>query len=284
MVEDYAEFPVPNVAVVYPETLDLGAVARGEVDCEDCVSLRLPVPTFLEEAEALEDFNGRLGLMADQLDAKTIHQIHRRVQGRDLVELRVTPDLQSRAAALMAASLDMPVVLEPVGIYDLDAMDDYLSYYLHAPNLRAPIHPFAHLGRGIATGGRNTLSKTYHEVLGADFFIDVQSRVSLSPRWAAAGRFFGNVGDHLDDFKASALWQHLEGQPRRVFAEMTACSTCPHYAVCSGFLLAGVTENESCDVWRDAMGRITQAYQAMIDQEGEALAEQIAEGGEDHVS
>ena len=282
LVEDFPDFPSPNLARIHPNNLDLAAVARGEVDCEDCVNVRIGLDTYLEDPAVFDDFNGRLGLVAETVDARQLLDVRRLTRDREHVELRLpAAHLGDGAAAMLAGSLDIPVVLEPGNDYTPAQLENVMEFFLFAPNLRAPIQPFAAIGGAMANAGRNTLWKTYDEALGMDFFVDVKGRVSLSPRWAAVGRFFGTVQDSMETLKSSSLWQHVEGLPRRVFTELSPCCTCPHFTVCGGFLLAGVQEDESCETWKAGLDHLLEAFQTVMAQEGAAAAaQQEAEAAE----
>lgn len=164
--------------------------------------------------------------------------------------------------AVRASLAGIPVRLAPDAVWPDGVLERLADHFLHAPTLEVPVEPFATVAHTIARGRGPDLWDAFREELGRDFFVDVEGRVSLSERWAAAGRFFGTVGDDLDTFEASALWQELAGWRRRVFAELTACATCAHFPSCGGFWLADGSEAHVCRGWQTALAMLTDAWRA----------------------
>ena len=170
------------------------------------------------------------------------------------------------ASSIRASLAGVPVRLAPEAVWPDGVLERLADHFLHAPTLEVPVEPFATLAQTIARGRGPDLGIAFREELGRDFFVDVEGRVSLSERWAKAGRFLGTVRDTLDDFEASDLWRELAGWRKRVFADVGACATCAHYPASGGFGLADGSEADVCRGWQDALAMLADAWRAHRDE------------------
>lgn len=168
--------------------------------------------------------------------------------------------------AVRASLAGVPVRLAPAARWPDGVLARVAEHFLYAADLEVPIEPFATVAQAIARGRGPDLWQACHEVLGEDFFVDAEGRVSLSERWARHGRFFGTVQDDLDVFEASDLWRELASWRQRIFAEVNACSTCAHFPACGGFWLADGSEEAACRGWRAALEMLADAWRAHRDE------------------
>ncbi len=163
--------------------------------------------------------------------------------------------------AAMAASLGMDVVLESDATWDDGVLEALAEYFLYSPTLEASIDPFAFVAMAMADGSGRDLWMYYAEALGRNFYVDPAERVTLSPRWAKAGRFFGTARDDLETLQASELWQHLATLRHRTFAGLTPCATCRHYPWCAGFWKA-IDTDADCSQWQASFDIVFEAWRA----------------------
>jgi hypothetical protein len=261
-VEDFPGFPTPNLATIYPKKPDLPAIARGDVDCENCTDLQIPAETFLEDPACFAEFEGILRLEAPDPSPALLLRVHAAGR-RDKTEICIDPrNVGDGTPVLVALSLDLPVSLAPENVWPSGVVEQLAEYFLYSPTLRVPIRPLAAVSVSLGDPRGPDLWRVYGETLGGDFHVDAENRVSLSPRWARAGRYFGRVGDGPETYRASELWRHVAGHEDRCFTDLTPCATCPHFRYCRGFFRAGVEDEEDCAPWRNAMDQIVEAWHA----------------------
>jgi len=162
--------------------------------------------------------------------------------------------------AIMAASLDVPVRLAFSEAWPEEVLEGLLDYFLGSPTLTAPIEPFYSLAGAIGRGRQVTLWQLFNEVLGRDYFVDADGRVSLAARWAERGMFFGTAGAGVNGFKDSELWAEIEGLKKKLFTSQAPCAFCEHYPYCGGFWSATGRAAQTCATWRRLMDRLVAAY------------------------
>lgn len=172
-----------------------------------------------------------------------------------------TPDAIPDGTGAIRVSLShIPVGLVPWAEWPEDVLLRLVDHFLYHPTLDVRIQPFAAIARSVAQGGGGDLWSAARERLGMDFFVDRDRRVTLSERWARAGRFFGTTADDLETFQRSDLWQELATWRERTFASLDGCAVCRHHPWCGGFFRALDDRPEACASWMAAMDRITQAW------------------------
>lgn len=162
--------------------------------------------------------------------------------------------------AIMAASLDVPVRLAFSEDWPEDVLNEILDYFLHSPTLSAPIEPFYTLAGAVAGQSEATFWDIFGERLGRHWYIDDERRVTLSPRWAEQGRFFGSADDSDAALRESALWTELSGLRDAMFIQQKPCAFCAHFPCCAGFWTTTTRAGETCAMWQRIMDRLAAAY------------------------
>lgn len=169
-----------------------------------------------------------------------------------------------------ASLAGVPVRLAPRARWPGGVLERLVEHFLYHPALEVPIEPFVALARAVAYGGADggttDLRHAYREVLGTDWFVDREGRVSLSERWAKAERFLGDVSDTPEALETSDLGMEVTSYRERVFSGPSPCATCLHFPACGGFWLAlGEKDDDACRDWHGAMDRIVEAWRTHRD-------------------
>lgn len=185
---------------------------------------------------------------------------------RTLVYAFTPTSIGDGSPAIEASLAGAPVRLGSQARWPDGVLELLAEHFLYAEGLEVPVEPFALVTRAVARGKGPDLWHAFHEVLGRDFFVDREGRVSLSARWAARGRYLGTVADDLDVFEASDLWRDVASWRERVFADVGVCSTCEHFPACGGFWLAYGSDEDACRGWQHALGLLAAAWRAHRDE------------------
>jgi hypothetical protein len=228
----------------------------------------VPEDVLLEHRETLGKGGPALTVVASVTTPRRVLDALKTRQGGLTYEFTAAKDDGFPTAALIAASLGAPVRLAPTTEWPREVLLELARYFLYSPTLETPIEPFATLARSMAELQGLTLTWPYLEILGRCFYVDKEERVTLSPRWAEAGRFFGTTRDDLETLQASELWRELAALRMRTFSEGTPCATCAHYPWCGGFWLALESDPARCEPWKDAMDLLYEAWQAQQQEAG----------------
>lgn len=163
--------------------------------------------------------------------------------------------------AIRVSLSNIPVGLVPWAEWPKAVLIRLVEHFLYHPTLEVRIEPFATIARSVAQGGRLDLWDAGRERLGQDFYVDRERRVTLSERWARAGRTFGTIADDLETFERSDLWRELASWRDRTFETLTDCAVCRHHPWCGGFFRALDDRPEACAGWLAAMDRIVEAWE-----------------------
>ena len=219
----------------------------------------MPEETFLTHPQAFGPRGPAVKVIADGPDAaQTRYVLSRKDVKRTYV---FTPRGIGDGTPAIEASLEgVPVVLSLEGRWPADVLDRLVDHFLFHPELETPIEPFVTIARTLAEGRGESLWAHGGEILGRDFFITSDGKVSLSERWADAGLFFGTTQDESEALEASDLWRSLASTRERVFHTLDGCSVCPDWHLCGGFFRALEDMDEACTSWRSAVERIRTAW------------------------
>lgn len=221
---------------------------------------------FLEHPDVFGVHGPAVTVTATEPAPRVADVLARRPRG--LVYVFTPASIGDGAPAIEASLAGAPVRLSPEASWPDGVLERLADHFLHAEGLEVPVEPFATVTRAIARGKGPDLWHAWHEMPGRDFFVDRESRVSLSARWAAQGRFFGTLDDDPDDYETSDLWREVASWRERVFTEMGVCSTCEHFPACGGFWLADGSDASVCAGWQRALALLVAAWRAHRDELG----------------
>jgi hypothetical protein len=131
---------------------------------------------------------------------------------------------------------------------DLDDVRDpgelmaVLDYYLHEPHLSVPIEFFHTLFSACVQNEPFSLADMYAEEPDRFLYLDDSGRLTASARFAAAGKFFGELADGLMVGQESPLLQEIRNRKKNLFLSGSACASCEVFDVCCGYLRFVTTE------------------------------------------
>ena len=221
----------------------------------------MPQSQFAEDAASLASYGRRLTVLVEDPSPRALLAMHDALRLYADGCMFVPATASDGVLPLMAGSLQIPVRLAFSEDWTWSVLEELLDYFLHSQTLQTPIEPFYSLASARAGRDEAGTWQIFHEVLGRDYFIDAQRRVSLSARWVQRGEFFGTPGDAPDVFRSSALWTELDGLAERVFTEQAPCAFCPHYPYCAGFWTTTTQPDTSCETWHQAMDCVAAAHE-----------------------
>jgi hypothetical protein len=245
---------------IHTRHLNLPRLAVGQLQKDEVIHVCIPQESFARNPEAYARFATRLTVCAqDPAPAALLAMLDplRQLNAQYELDLRSPTDV---TMAMMASSLGVPVRLAWRNSWDASLLGELLDYMLYSPTLSVPIEPFYSLAEAVAGAEEKSLPHLFGEVLGRDFFVDEAGRLTLSPRWAQAGEFFGTLGQSLGELAESELWKRLAARGEQVFAAQTPCAFCEHHPCCEAFWMAQAVNSAACEAWKDVLDRLANAY------------------------
>jgi hypothetical protein len=164
-------------------------------------------------------------------------------------------------AVLVLASLGIPVLIAPSPGDRAIPPSAVARYFARSPVLDTPIEPFYSLlrRRGPQRVSAPTLPELYREVPGRHLYVDARGRVSLSPRLAHAGVFFGRAADEPARWRRSPAWRRVIARPDWLFATLQPCACCRAWDGCRGFWRVLDGAEQSCAAWCAIMDELPAA-------------------------
>ncbi len=259
-MNDYPIGPAPSDVRITSPRLDLPRLARGRLRPGETPHILVPENRFIEAPEAYARFKKTMTVLAETPSPRKLLAMVNPLRSLASYYLFNPATIGDGTIAIMAASLQVPVRLACSEDWPEHVLENLLDYFLHSPALEVPIEPFYSLAAAIGQQRKVTFWQLFDEALGRDYFIDSEHRVSLAPRWARRGLFFGTVNEPSSGFRNSPLWSDLDGLKHRLFASQATCAFCEHYLYCRGFWTTAEQAEPTCAMWRRLMDRLAGSY------------------------
>jgi len=197
-IRDYPIAPAPTEVLISTHRLDLPRLVGGRLQRQEQRHAFVPESRFIESPCDWAEFRKSVTVVAEDPSPRKLQAMADDLRRYAREYLFPLETLEDPAPAIMAASLQIPVRLAYSDMPPRAVLEDLLDHFLHSPTLSVPIEPFYSLARAIGQRRDLTLWAVFGEALGRNYFVDVDRRVSLSPRWAGRGMFFGAVGEGTD--------------------------------------------------------------------------------------
>jgi len=260
-LHDFPQAPTPNRVRVRTSTLDFERIASGELTADETIHVTVPASAFYEDASRYEHYGRALTVAAED---DSIPQLLGMVEALRKVgaTLQYGPEAAGDGAVvIVAASLGIPVRLDPTGTWSSRVLRGLADYYLRSPSLEAPIEPFFSVARAMGDEeSRPTLWEISSERIGFDYCVTADGTVSLSRRWEHRGRDFGPSTEPLEQIRKTELFKKLDGLWMQLLAEQSKCAFCTHFRYCGGFWLDPLDSTVDCEDWKGALDMISSAF------------------------
>ena len=261
-LDNHPGFPVPNGVVVRPSHLELSRLGRRAFTRQDGLDVIVTDAHFLECPERYAA--NAVTILAENLTPRSLLSMLEHLREREATCAFTPETVGDGTMAMMAASLGVPVSLLVTEGWSEEVLRRLLDYFLHSPALDVEIEPFFAMSQCIGASEHRTLWDLSDEVLGTNWFIDEDGRVSLSKRWANAGEYFGHMDDPVETLRESDLWRRLGVLKRETFTEQKECAFCKHYPFCAGYWTTSAQSEEECAMWQRLMDEVQQAFRVEV--------------------
>jgi radical SAM protein with 4Fe4S-binding SPASM domain len=156
------------------------------------------------------------------------------------VTMAIDAGLLSAVKIVTSAQAHLAVDLDEVR--DPGELMAVLHYYLHEPHLSVPVEFFHTLFSACVEGERLSLADMYSEEPDRFLHVDDSGRVTASARFAAAGKYFGELAEGLVVSQESPLLQEIRNRKKNLFLSRSACASCEVFDLCGGYLRFVTTE------------------------------------------
>jgi hypothetical protein len=171
------------------------------------------------------------------------------------IAVNMTVDSGLLNGVKIVTSAQAHVALDLDDVRDPSELMAVLNYYLHEPHLSVPVEFFHTLFSSFVQGEPISLAEMYWEDPERLLYVDDAGRVAASARFAAAGKFFGELADGLKVNEDSPLLQEIRNRKKNLFLSRSMCASCEVFELCSGYLRFVVSEFD-CDPFIEVMQEI----------------------------
>jgi radical SAM protein with 4Fe4S-binding SPASM domain len=255
-IEDIALFPQPNWIQFELKDFNYHRFLRGDFMPEEIRALMITAGTFLENIDFFRNANNVV-LRIDEIDLCSILDNLDSLQSM-VINCLIKPTAICSIDISLLPSLGIPITIDPTVTWDKNNLKNACEYFLYSSALQVPIEPFYSFMNFLST--RESLWTVQKEVLGYNFYINVENQITLSERWSNSKIYFGSINEDISKFEKSDLWQNISGMHEKHFAELSMCSTCKHYPFCCGYFKA-INFDLDCETWRECFLEASQAFQ-----------------------